>query len=162
MRKCLSDVLCVAVVIGIGALVATADEKVPLDKVPAKVMSAAKSKFPKGTVISAEKDDEDGKVQYELVIKEGDKKFSGIFTADGKLVAIEEVVKEDEVPAAAKEAFKKKYGTDVKVTGYEKITKGEGKDQTIDYEFQFTKGKDKFEAVFSTDGKFVSEEKVGK
>src|SRR5262245_16243272 len=123
MRKCLSAVLSLAVVFGL-ARVATADEKIPLDKVPAKVLEAAKAKFPKATLVSASKEDEDGKIQYELVFKEGEKKFDGIFSPDGKLVALEEVIKEEEVPAAAKEGFKKKYGTDVKLTGYEKITKG--------------------------------------
>jgi roadblock/LC7 domain-containing protein len=154
-----NGLLSFAVVLGL-AMAATADEKVPLDKVPAKVLEAAKAKFPKATLVSASKEDEDGKIQYELVFKEGEKKFDGIFSPDGKLVALEEVIKEEEVPAAAKEGFKKKYGTDVKLTGYEKITKGDGKDQKIEYEFQFTKGKDKFESVFSADGKFVSEEKV--
>ena len=53
-----NGLLSFAVVLGL-AMAATADEKVPLDKVPAKVLEAAKAKFPKATLVSASKEDED-------------------------------------------------------------------------------------------------------
>jgi hypothetical protein len=60
-------------------------------------------------------------------------------------------------------AFYKKYPeAQGKVSQIEKATHGEGADQKITYEFQFAKGKDKYEVIFDSQGKFVSEEKVGK
>ncbi len=158
MRTSLRAIVCLAVLLGLGSLVAVADEKVPLDKVPPKLMEAVKAKFPKATVVSCEKEDEDGKTQFEFTLKDGDKKFVGIFSPEGKLLATEEPTKEEDVPAAAREAWKKKY-PDGKITEIEKVTTGEGTNAKITYEFQFTQGKQKWEAVFEPNGKFVSEEK---
>jgi len=158
MRTLVRAMVCLAVVLGLAVMAAVADEKVPLDKVPAKLMAAVKAKFPKATVLSCEKEEEDGKTQFEFTLKEGEKKFVGIFNPEGKLIATEEPTKEEDVPAAARDAFKKKYA-DGKITEIEKVTTGEGASAKITYEFQFTRGKQKWEAVFEPDGKFVSEEK---
>jgi hypothetical protein len=63
------------------------------------------------------------------------------------------------LPAKVKEAFTKKY-TDVKIVTIEKETMGEGAAMKVVFEIVFEKGKEKFEAQFDPDGKFIGEEKV--
>jgi uncharacterized membrane protein YkoI len=139
--------------------VARADDKVPLDKVPEPVMKAAKAKYPKAEVVSAEKGDQDGTKVYELALKDGDKTWEASFTPEGKFVSAEEPVKEAELPAKVKEAFRKKY-PDAKVLSAEKETTGDGADAKVAYEIVIEKGKEKVEVQFAPDGKFLGEEKV--
>jgi hypothetical protein len=61
--------------------------------------------------------------------------------------------------AKVKEAFTKKYG-DVKIVSAEKETTGEGEMTKVVYEIIFQKGKEKLEAQFDPEGKFLGEEKV--
>ena len=126
---------------------------------PAVVKDALKAKFPKAEVVSAEKGDVDGTKVYEFKLKQGDKEWEVAFTPDGKFHSSEEPLKEAELPAKVKDAFKKKYG-DVKILTIEKETTGEGERARVVFEIVFEKDKDKFEAQFDPDGKFLGEEKV--
>ena len=76
-------------VVGLLALAASTwaqEEKVPLDKVPAKVKDAVKAKYPKAEILVAVKEVEDGKTFYEFELKEGNKTFEAKFDADGRFV----------------------------------------------------------------------------
>jgi hypothetical protein len=157
---------CVAAGVAVLALGFTAradddDEKVPLDKVPAKVKDAAKAKYPKAKVVTASKGDQDGTKVYELALEQGGRKWEAAFTPEGKFVSSEEVIKQADLPAKVKEAFKKKYG-EPKVLEVEKAITGEGKSEKLVYEIIFEKGKDKLEAQFDPEGKFLGEEKKKK
>jgi hypothetical protein len=151
-----------ALIIGLlvlGAAVARADdEKIPLDKVPKKVLEAVKAKYPKAEIVAAEKGDQDGTEVYEFDLKEGDKKWEASFTPDAKFVSSEEPIKEADLPAKVKEAFKKKY-PDAKVVEMEKETTGEGDKAKVVYEIVIEHGKGKLEVQFDPEGKFLGEEK---
>jgi hypothetical protein len=135
------------------------DEKVPLDKVPAKIMDAIKAKYPKAKVVSAGKGDVDGTKAFEFKLKQGDKEWEAAFTPDGKFHSSEEPLKEAELPAKVKQAFRKKYG-DVKIVSAEKETTGEGEKAKVIYEIIFEKDKGKIEGQFDPEGKFLAEKKV--
>jgi uncharacterized membrane protein YkoI len=137
--------------------VRAAEEKTPLDKVPAKVLAAAKAKYPKAEIVSAEKEDENGKIVYEFKLTEGDKKWEATFTAGAKFVGIEEVIKESDLPAKVKEALRKKY-PDAKIARVEKETTGEGEAAKVIYEILITTAKGKREVEFAPTGKIVAEE----
>ncbi len=144
--------------IGLGA---RADEegKIELKDVPANVKDALKAKYPKAEVAAAEKGDVDGTKVYEFKLKQGDKEWEVAFTPDGKFHSSEEPLKEADLPAKVRAAFKQKYG-DVKVVTAEKETTGEGKKAKVVFEIVFEKDKVKTEAQFDPDGKFLAEEKV--
>jgi uncharacterized membrane protein YkoI len=131
--------------------------KVPLDKVPAKVLDAVKAKYPKAKILSAEKGDVDGTKVYELQLKEGKKEWEVSFTPDGKFFGSEEVI--TELPAKVKEAFDKKF-PGAKVTKMEKETTGEGEKARIVYEIFVERGTDHFEIQYDADAKFLSETKL--
>ena len=134
------------------------EEKVPLDKVPAKVRQALKTKYPRAEVVSAEKEDENGKTVYEFKLKQGKKKWEASFTPDGDFVGIEEVIKESDLPAQVKEGLRKKY-PHAKVLRVEKETTGEGDSAKVVYEIVVQDKKGKREVQFDPHGKFRGEEK---
>jgi uncharacterized membrane protein YkoI len=133
------------------------EEKIPLEKVPKAVLDAVKAKFPKAKLVSAEKEKEDGKVVYEINIKDGGKTVEVTVTPEGKIVSVEKTIAEKDLPEAVTEAFKKKYpGATVKLV--EEVTKGD----KVYFELQIlTKDKKKLEVEFDPKGKFLKEEKKG-
>ena len=111
--------------------------------------------------MSAEKGDVDGTKVYEFKLKEGAKEWEAAFTPDGKFHSAEEGLKEADLPAKVKEGFLNKYGLGkFKILEMERATTGEGAKAKVVYEIIFEKGKEKLEAQFDPDGKFLAEEKV--
>jgi hypothetical protein len=145
--------------LGFGARADEKDEKVTLDQVPAVVKDALKARYPKAEVVSAEKGDVDGTKVYEFKLKEGAKEWEVAFTPDGKFHSSEEPLKEADLPAKVKDAFKQKYG-EAKVLTIEKETTGDGDKAKVVFEIVFEKGTEKLEAQFDPEGKFLAEEKV--
>ena len=158
MRTFLRLIACAILVFSVNDVRAE-DEKIPLDKVPAAIKEAVKAKYPKAEIVSAEKGDVDGTKVFEFKLKEGAKEWEAAYTPDAKFHSSEEPLKESDLPANIKEAFSKKYG-DVKFVSAERETTGEGDKAKVIYEIIFEKGKDKLEAQFDPDGKFIAEEKV--
>lgn len=159
MRRLLgcTAIAVVSLTLGVGSWADEGDEKVPLDKIPAKVKEAIKAKYPKAEIVSAAKGDVDGTKVYEFALKEGDRKWEAAFTLEGKFHSSEEVLTEAQLPAKVKEAFRKKY-PDAKVLAYEKAIEGEGTSEKVIYEILIEKGKDKVEVQIAPDGKIVGEE----
>jgi hypothetical protein len=150
---------CAAVLLLVPATRAEDEGKIDLKDVPANVKDALKAKYPKAEVVSAEKGDVDGTKVFEFKLKEGGKEWEVAFTPDSKFHSSEEPLKEADLPAKVKEAFKKKYG-DAKMVTAEKETTGEGEKAKVVFEIIFEKDQAKFEAQFDADGKFLGEEKV--
>jgi uncharacterized membrane protein YkoI len=142
------------------ARAAWADEKVPLDKVPAKVMAAIKDRFPGAEINSVEKETEDGKVVYDVELKQKDRKYEMDIQEDGTVLEIEKEVFSKDVPKAITDAIAAKYpkSTVKEVMEVNKVT---GKEETpIHYEVELvTAEQKKLEVIVSLDGKSVKEEK---
>jgi hypothetical protein len=147
-----------ATIVVIAALVrADEDEKVPLDKVPAKILDGIKAKYPKAKILSAEKGDVDGTKVYEFQLEEGKKQWEASFTPDGKFFGSEELI--TELPAKVKEAFDGKYPA-AKITKMEKETTGEGEKAKVIYEIFVERGSDQYEIQYDANAKFLGETKV--
>jgi hypothetical protein len=150
---------CAAALLLVPGTRADDEGRIDLKDVPANVKDALKARYPKAEVVSAEKGDVDGTKVFEFKLKQADKEWEVAFTPDGKFHSAEEPLKEADLPAKVKEAFKKKYG-DVKILTAEKETTGEGDKAKVVFEIVFEKDKMKTEAQFDPDGKFLAEEKV--
>src|SRR4051794_39562418 len=111
---------------------------VPLENVPAAAKKAVKDRFPKAEIKSADKE---GKDRFELVMKEGDRKFDVGVTAEGKIVNVKEEISEEKLPDAVKEGLQKKY-PGAKVIEAEMITTGEGTRAKVTYELVVKTDKD--------------------
>lgn len=89
LRKFLQCVAGLALALSLSAT-AWAGEKVPLDKLPEPVTKAVKERFPKGELLKAEKETEDGKVKYEVKLSDGGKKYEVDVSPDGTILEVEE------------------------------------------------------------------------
>jgi uncharacterized membrane protein YkoI len=139
---------------------AAKEEKIPLDKVPDKVMAAIKDRFAGADVTSAEKETEDGQVVYDIELTHKDRKYEMDIKEDGTILEIEKEVAAKDVPDAVKKAVEGKYP---KATIKEVMEVNKVKDKTetpVNYEVVIVaEDKKEIELVVSLDGKTVTEEK---
>jgi len=133
------------------------EEKVPLDKLPAKIKEAVKAKFPDAEQVSAEKEKEDGKILFEVNVKNKGKVVEITLTEDGKIVELETEITVADLPKAVTEAFEKKYPK-ATVTKVEEVIAGE----KTKYELLITFGEKKLEVSFDPKGAFIEEEDKSK
>jgi uncharacterized membrane protein YkoI len=134
------------------------EEKVPLDKVPKAVIDAVKAKYKDAELVSAEKENENGKVVYEINIKVKGQTIEVSATPDGKIVSIEKTITVKDLPKAVAEALDGKYPK-ATIKKVEEITHGE----KLSYEVLLvTADKKTLEVVFDPAGKVLEEEKKDK
>src|SRR4051812_49323738 len=65
------------------------EEKIKLEEVPAKIMTAVKQRFPDAEVTSATKEEEKGAIIWDIELKAGDKKNEMDIKDDGTVVEVE-------------------------------------------------------------------------
>jgi hypothetical protein len=142
---------------GLSAAVSRADEaKIPLSEVPKAVTKAFKAKFPEATIKNAIKEEEGGKVSFEIesTLKNG-LTLDAVLKPDGEFVAIEKEIKPSALPSPVAPEVETRYPKAViqkaeavesgsKITYEAVIKKADGKTATL---------------IFDKDGKFVEVEK---
>ncbi|MDY3558845.1 hypothetical protein R5W23_006002 [Gemmata sp. JC673] len=135
------------------------DDKVPLDKLPKAVVDAVKAKFPKAELKEAEKGKDDGKVEYEITIKDGESKIDVDVTEDGTITGYEKGIALKDLPKAVSAAAAAKHpkGT-AKSAEVVYAVKG-GKDTLAYYEVVIELDGKKHEVEVLPDGKLKPEEK---
>lgn len=134
------------------------EEKVPLDKVPKAVLDAVKAKFKDAKLISAQKENENGKLLYEINLKVKGQTIEVSATPDGKIVSIEKTIAVKDLPKPVAEALEKKYPK-ATLKKAEEVTEGE----KVSYEVLLvTADKKTLEVVFDPKGKVLEEENKDK
>ncbi len=128
-------------------------QKLSADKVPAAVMTAYSAKFPtaKGTEWELE-----AQGKYEAMFKLNDLNMSAIFYENGTWKETETEMKVADLPSAVTATLKRDYST-YSVTEASRIEMANG---TKVYEAEIKKGGEKYDALFTPDGKFVSKTKA--
>ncbi len=127
------------------------EEKVPLDKLPAKGTAAVKARFPGAELVSAEKESEHGTTIYEVAIKLKGDTIEVSALQDGTIVEIEKVIMAKDLPKGVSDAIAAKFAG-AKIKKAEEIT-------TINWEVLLTVGDKSLEVKFDGSGKVVEEEK---
>lgn len=142
------------------ASLARAEGKVDLDKVPAKIMSAIKGRFPDPKITSVEKENENGKTMFDVELTQKGRKYEMDIEEDGTIVEIEKEVAAKDFPAACAKAVAAKF-PNARIKEIMEVNKVEGKKETPEnYEVTLEEpGKKGFEAVVALDGSSVKEEK---
>ena len=127
------------------------ETKLEKKDVPAAVIAAFEMTYPKATMKGFSKEVEKGKTVYEVESVEGKMTRDATYSADGKVMVVEESVEMKDVPAAVQQALEKKYPK-AKLNRAEKVMEG----TSIGYEFHVTTaaGK-KAEVKFDAGGKEV-------
>jgi uncharacterized membrane protein YkoI len=142
------------------AAVARADDKdpkkVPLDKVPKKVMDAMKARFPGAKLTSVEKETEGGKVVYDIELTHKGRRYEMDIQEDGTVMEIEKEITLKDVPKAVTQALKAKYPK-ATIKEVMEVNKVKGKKETPDHYEVTLEMPDKktMEVTVSLDGKTV-------
>jgi RNA polymerase sigma factor (sigma-70 family) len=140
----------------------SAEEKVPLDKLPKAVTDAVKARFPEAKLVSAEKEKEDGKTVYEVNIKNKDQQIEVTVTPEGKLVTIEKVITARDLPNPVADVVARKYPK-ATYKMIEEVIKVDGKDEKLEYYevLLVTAEKKVLEVSVTPEGTIKKEEKKG-
>ncbi len=150
---------CAVVVLFLGAVSARADEKIPLDKLPALIKEAVQKKFPNAKLVQAEKETEDGKTVYDVAIENREQKLSVSVTPEGKIVSYEKKIEQKDLPKAVTDALAAKY-PNATYRVVEEVYKVNGDEEKMEYyEIAFTTAdKKKMEVLITPEGKITKTE----
>ena len=152
--------LCFFAVAGLAGLATVAPagdkaEKVPLDKIPKKILAAVASWFPEAKITSAEKEKGDEGIIYDIELTHKGRKYEMDIKSDGTVIEIEKEVALKDVPAAVKKALESKYPK-AAIKEVMEVNKVKGKTTTPDhYEATLEADGKSFEVTVSLDGKTV-------
>jgi hypothetical protein len=125
----------------------SADTKVKMADLPVAVQAAVKEQTKTATLVGLVKEVENGKTTYEAETKVNGKGRDVSFDATGAIVAVEQEVDLDSIPAAAKAAIQKKVGTG-KLKIVEAVTEG----KNVSYEATIVKAGKSSEVGVNADG----------
>jgi uncharacterized membrane protein YkoI len=135
------------------------EEKVALDKLPKAVLDTVKARFPKAELLGAAKEKEDGKILYEVAIKDQGAKIDVILTAEGAITLFEKEIAAKDLPKAVTKALEEKYPK-AAYKKIEEVTKVENKSEKLAYYevLLVTPAKKRGEVQVDASGKIVNEE----
>jgi len=85
------------------------EEKVALDKVPKPVIEAAKARFKDAVMTGAAKETDNGKLVYEVFLKDKGQVIHVILSPEGEILVIEKAITAGDLPTAVAQALKDKY-----------------------------------------------------
>lgn len=129
------------------------DEKIPLDKVPSAVKEAVKKRFPNAEIQEAAKETENGKVTFELNLKDNGQNVDVIVTPEGVIQTIEKEIAAKDLPKVVADAVAAKYPK-ANYKKYEEVYKvKDGKEALEYYEVIINNGEKDIEVEITPDGK---------
>jgi hypothetical protein len=131
------------------------EKKISRAEVPAPVMSAFQSMYPKAKITGTAQETEDSTTYFEIESKDGKVKRDLLYKVDGTVKEIEESVSKANLPAPIKDAVAKEYPKG-KIKQCEKTTR----DGVIAFELIVKNGKDKLEVVLDDSGKILKADKM--
>lgn len=115
---------------------------ISLDKLPAAAQKTVKAQLKGGEVSSISKEEDDGKITFEVEAKKGDTEWSFTVAADGSLLEVE--IPLSEAPAEVQKTVKATVGKGKIDTVTKSIDDG---DVIYDVDFTTAEGKDRFLSV---------------
>lgn len=125
----------------------SADTKVKMADLPAAVQAAVKEQTKTATLVGLSKETENGKIMYEAETTVNGKTRDVSFDKTGAIVAVEQEVDLDSIPAAAKTAIQKKVGAGT-LKKVESVTEG----KAVSYEATIVKAGKSSEVGVNADG----------
>ena len=126
------------------------EKKLTTQQIPAVVKATFENAYPKAVIKRASQEIENGATLIERESVEAGVKRDVQYTPDGKVVEVEESVKEALLPEAARQTINKEYAKG-KVEKVERVTRGE----TTQFEVLIAVGKNRTELEFDDSGKTV-------
>jgi DNA-binding beta-propeller fold protein YncE len=130
-------------------------EFIRYEDAPKTVRDSIEGRFPGATVTTAEKENEDGKINYEIELKHNDRVYELHILENGNILEIEKEIKLKDIPEVVLKAVKDKY-PDAPIQGVMEVFKVKDKKETPDhYLVAVTIGDKKKEFTLSLDGKTI-------
>ena len=129
-------------------------QEVVLADLPAPARAAVEKWLAGGTIQKIEKEDEDGKVIYDVEATVKGKHAEADIAADGTVLTTEEGVAYDSLPKAVRDAAEKYFGSAKDLNAAKEIEKGKAS-----YEVEGKKDDKKVTLKFDDTGKILEEEK---
>ena len=126
------------------------EKVVPLDKVPGVVVKALKDQYPKAQILEIE--EMTCQNTYEFVLKEGGLRVLVVMSMKGNLRYHTQEIKDADLPAAVKKAFKDRY-PHAEVEKMLMVTTP----PKVRYEYEIKTAKDRREVEFDAQGKLWDE-----
>lgn len=109
-----------------------AAENVPLHKVPKPVLDAVRARFENARIVRADKDLEDGKLLYEVTIRQQGRNMDVTLTSEGVILLIKTEIAARDLPEPVARALEHRYPkATYKVV--EEAVKLEGRQETVAY-----------------------------
>jgi uncharacterized membrane protein YkoI len=135
------------------------DKKISLDEAPKAVQDAIKARFPGADVTSIEKENEGGKVVYDVELKHKGRKYEMDIQEDGTIIEIEKEIAARDLPEAVSKGIEARYPR-ATLKEVMEVYKVRGKDEKLaEYEVTLeTADKKTVEVKVSLDGKTVKGE----
>ena len=128
------------------------ERKIARKNVPAPVMKAFQTAYPHATIRGTNEEMKQGVAFYEIESKDGTVKRDLLYSADGALTELEEIIPLADAPEGVKNAIKSTY-PNAKVKSVEKNVQG----PVVHFEVLLAEKKKKnFEVVFNPDGSVVN------
>ena len=134
-------------------------KKIPLDKAPKAVRDAINGRFPGAEVSSVEKETENGKVVYDVELKQKGRKYEMDIQEDGTIIEIEKEIVLKNLPPSVMQALKAKFPM-AAIKEVMEVNKVKGKEEKpIHFEVTIeTADKKTQEVIVSLDGKSIKKE----
>jgi hypothetical protein len=148
-----SYALAILLIAGITSQAIAGDKKITKKDVPAATLKAFEAAFPKVKVNAYLAESEDGKTFYEFETIEGTIKRDILYTSEGTLVEVEEVLTPETIPADIAKAISTAMPK-AKILGGEKTTKG----NEVTFDIKIKAGKKTGKVVLNADGKIIKKE----
>lgn len=147
-----------AFTLGVVALASTQESKKFTTKdLPPTVLATFQKAYPKAVIKGVSKEKEGDKIYYEIESVDGKTKRDILYTAEGNVFEVEELIAAGDLPEAVTKALSQDYPKG-KILRAEKITDG----PAVKYEVVVASGETKSAIVLDGGGKVLKTEKIGK
>ncbi len=136
------------------------EEAVALDKVPQPILESVSARFPGAAVREAAKETEQGKLVYEISIRDKGQDVDVTLAPDGRILVIEKEIVARDLPAAVTKALEDRYPAATFRIVEEILEVGQDRELLAYYEVLLGTGSQKaVEVQVTAEGKIVHEEK---
>ena len=135
---------------------AAADQEIPLNKVPKKVLAVVKARYPGADLQSASKVVEDGETYYSITFKHKDDTLEVTLTPQGEITEIAKEIEVASLPRAVKDAVEKKFPKCKIEDASEVIDVSENNKKSFFVEIETAEGKT-YEVTLSPRGKILKQ-----
>ena len=128
------------------------DKKLDKKDVPSAAISSFEKAYPNAEAVEYVRENEDGKIEYEIRSGKKDSRLEVAYDEKGNLIKTEEIIATDALPEEVKQSLQGNYPKQ-EIKGAEKVTTAE----EIQYEVTLDNGSKRHEIIFDQQGKVVSD-----